>query len=464
MDPDLIPALEEALKVSPDNAPLRRQLGNLLMGCGRLEDAEELLRAGDNGVGLQAALARCFAMQGKASQAMAVAESLIARDDATPDVLLSVCRTLKSLDELDAARSAYRRAVDLDAEVADPVLAEAIGADAAVWTEPDADADEVDGDDTDEDADTDEQGRIVLRITHGGNPFEGMEVEKPDVNFSDVGGMDALKEQIRLKIIAPLENAELYAAYGKAIGGGILMYGPPGCGKTHLARATAGQIDSAFISVGIHDVLDMYLGNSESKLHALFEYARSNTPCVLFFDEVDALGAKRSDMRGSAGRQVINQFLAELDGVKASNDGLLILAATNAPWSLDTAFRRPGRFDRVLFVPPPDAVSAAAILDVLLKGKPQKAVDLDAVARLCSRRGKGFSGADLKAVVDVAVEAKLAAAMKTGVPEPLTTKDLVRAAKSVKPSTKEWFGTAKNHALYANEGGQYDEVLAYLKM
>ena len=242
------------------------------------------------------------------------------------------------------------------------------------------------------------------------------------------------------------------------------MYGPPGCGKTHLARATAGQIDSAFISVGIHDVLDMYLGNSESKLHALFEYARSNTPCVLFFDEVDALGAKRSDMRGSAGRQVINQFLAELDGVKASNDGLLILAATNAPWSLDTAFRRPGRFDRVLFVPPPDAVSAAAILDVLLKGKPQKAVDLDAVARLCSRRGKGFSGADLKAVVDVAVEAKLAAAMKTGVPEPLTTKDLVRAAKSVKPSTKEWFGTAKNHALYANEGGQYDEVLDYLKM
>lgn len=461
MDPELIPALEEALNVSPGNAPLRRQLGNLLMGCGRLEDAEDVLRAdasaGPATPGLQAALARCFAMQGKASQASAVAESLVARDDVTTDVLLSVCRTLQSLEEMDAARSAYRRAVGLDAEVADPVLADALGlaggSEEAAWTDPDDD--EEDGDD-----DVDDQDRVVLRIEHGGHPFDGLEIEKPDVNFSDVGGMDALKEQIRLKIIAPLENAELYAAYGKAIGGGILMYGPPGCGKTHLARATAGQIDSAFISVGIHDVLDMYLGNSESKLHALFEYARSNVPCVLFFDEVDALGAKRSDMRGSAGRQVINQFLAELDGVKASNDGLLILAATNAPWSLDTAFRRPGRFDRVLFVPPPDATGAAAILRVLLKGKPQQGVDVDAVAKRC----KAFSGADLKAVVDVAVEGKLAEAMKTGVPAPLTTKDLVRAAKSLKPSTKEWFGTAKNHALYANEGGQYDEVLDYLKM
>ena len=463
MDPELIPALEAALKVSPDNAPLRRQLGNLLLGCGRLEDAEDVLRAdasaGPATPGLQSALARCFAMQGKASQAIAVAESLVGRDDVTTDVLLSVCRTLKSLDQMDAARAAYRRAVGLDADIADAMLAETLGltaeADEAAWSEPDAD-DENENDDDD----VDDQDRVVLRIEHGGQPFDGLEIEKPDVNFSDVGGMDALKEQIRLKIIAPLENAELYAAYGKAIGGGILMYGPPGCGKTHLARATAGQIDSAFISVGIHDVLDMYLGNSESKLHALFEYARSNVPCVLFFDEVDALGAKRSDMRGSAGRQVINQFLAELDGVKASNDGLLILAATNTPWSLDTAFRRPGRFDRVLFVPPPDAAGAAAILRVLLKGKPQSGVDVDAVAKKC----KSFSGADLKAVVDVAVEGKLAEAMKTGVPAPLTTKDLTKAAKSVKPSTKEWFSTAKNHALYANEGGQYDEVLDYLKM
>ena len=461
-----MPALEAALTLSPGNAPLRRQLGNLLMGCGRVADAERVLRdvTGEPTPGLQAALARCFLMQGKRSEATAVAESLVARADVPTEVLLSACRSLRDLDERAAARAAYRRAVTQDADVADPELAAAIGIDLAAEAEAAKDkaADRPtwnEDEEEDEDDEVDEEGRVVLRIDGGAGPPEGLEVERPDVNFSDVGGMDALKEQIRLKIIAPLENAELYAAYGKAIGGGILMYGPPGCGKTHLARATAGQIESKFISVGIHDVLDMYLGNSEQKLHGLFEYARSNTPCVLFFDEVDALGAKRSDMRGSAGRQVINQFLAELDGVKASNDGLLILAATNTPWALDTAFRRPGRFDRVLFVPPPDAAGAAAILRVLLQGKPQERVDTDGVAKKC----RGFSGADLKAVVDVAVEAKLAKAMKTGTPEPLTTKDLLKAAKQVKPSTKEWFGTAKNHALYANEGGQYDEVLEYLK-
>ena len=164
----------------------------------------------------------------------------------------------------------------------------------------------------------------------------------------------ALKEEIRLKIIYPLQHADLYAAYGKSAGGGILMYGPPGCGKTHLARATAGEIKAGFLSVGINDVLDMWIGNSERNLHEMFEQARQNKPCVLFFDEVDALGASRSDMRASAGRHLINQFLSEMDGVQSANEGVLVLAATNAPWHLDPAFRRPGRFDRVLFVPPPD--------------------------------------------------------------------------------------------------------------
>src|SRR5690606_29954670 len=129
---------------------------------------------------------------------------------------------------------------------------------------------------------------------------------------------------------------------------------PPGCGKTHLARATAGEISAGFISVGISDVLDMWIGSSERNLHELFAGARANKPCVLFFDEVDALGSRRSDLQHSHARHLINQFLAEMDGIDANNDGLLILAATNSPWHVDPAFRRPGRFDRILFVPPPD--------------------------------------------------------------------------------------------------------------
>ena len=272
--------------------------------------------------------------------------------------------------------------------------------------------------------------------------------------------MEKVKEEIRLKIIHPLSHPELYKAYGKPIGGGILMYGPPGCGKTYLARATAGEIKASFIAVGINDVLDMWIGNSERNLHELFEQARNHTPCVLFFDEVDALGASRGDMRHHAGRQLINQFLAEMDGVKTSNDGVLILAATNAPWHLDSAFRRPGRFDRILFVPPPDATARAAILRLQCRGKPVEEIDYDHAAK----KTDFFSGADLKAVLDVAIERKLQEAMKDGIPKPLTTKDLAAAASTLKPTTKEWFATARNYALYSNQGGIYDDILQYLKL
>jgi len=192
----------------------------------------------------------------------------------------------------------------------------------------------------------------------------------------------------------------------------------------------------------------------------LFEQARNHTPFVLFFDEVDALGASRGEMRRHAGRQLINQFLAEMDGVKTSNEGVLILAATNAPWHLDSAFRRPGRFDRILFVPPPDAPARASILRLHCRGKPVEEIDYDHVAK----KTDNFSGADLKALLDVAIEAKLREAIKAGVPKPLTTKDLAAAASTLKPTTKEWFATARNYALYSNQGGIYDDILQYMKL
>jgi SpoVK/Ycf46/Vps4 family AAA+-type ATPase len=258
----------------------------------------------------------------------------------------------------------------------------------------------------------------------------------------------------------PLQQPALFQAYGKKIGGGILMYGPPGCGKTFLARATAGEVKAGFLAVGISDVLDMWIGQSEKNLHAIFAQARAHRPCVLFFDEVDALGANRTDMLKSGGRQIINQFLSELDGVASSNEGVLILAATNAPWHLDPAFRRPGRFDRILFVPPPDQAARAAIFRLLLKGKPVAEIDFEALAK----KTEGFSGADLKAVIDVAVELKLREAMRTGVMQPLRGPDLLDPIKRHKPTVRDWFQTARNHALYANQSGLYDDILAYMKI
>ena len=279
-----------------------------------------------------------------------------------------------------------------------------------------------------------------------------------DADFSRVGGMESVKEDIRMKILYPMENPELFEAYGKKAGGGVLLYGPPGCGKTLISRATAGEIKARFMSVGLHQILDMWIGKSEEKLHEIFELARRHAPSVLFFDEVDALASDRKDMRTSAGRTLINQFLAELDRESAKNDGVLVLGATNAPWHLDSAFLRPGRFDRLLFVPPPDEEARAEIVRILADGKPVTGLNPEALAKKLD----GFSGADIQATFEQAIEASLAEAMKSGKIVPVTQKQLVRTAKSVKPSTRKWFESAKNYALYANQSGFYDEILDYL--
>ncbi|HEX2513327.1 MAG TPA: AAA family ATPase [Chloroflexota bacterium] len=471
---DAVRALREALRASPDNVPLRQHLADTLLGAGRAGEAEveyrQALAQAPDDRRLKMGLAGAFYGQGKYAEALVLVESLIQGGEVPPRTYLLHARLLLRLGETERAGHQYRRALEFDPSLADEDLASRLGITRSSPTAPPS------GQPSGEDPFV-VQGRMreAWAETLGGEGQTTTEVERPRLSFADVGGMESLKEEIRLKIIYPLTHPDLYRAYGKAAGGGILMYGPPGCGKTHLARATAGEIKAGYIAVGIDDVLDMWIGNSEKNLHALFDQARRAAPCVLFFDEVDALGASRTDMRRSGGRTQINQFLAEFDGVEHSNEGVLILAATNAPWHLDPAFRRPGRFDRILFVPPPDASARAAILRLLCQGKPQNDVDFEALAR----RTEGFSGADLKAVVDVAVEGKLRQALQprppqpgappaspapAGVPQPLVTRDLQGALGTVRPSTKEWFATARNYALYANQGGAYDDVLAYLKL
>jgi SpoVK/Ycf46/Vps4 family AAA+-type ATPase len=283
--------------------------------------------------------------------------------------------------------------------------------------------------------------------------------ERPPISFDDVGGLEPVKEQVRMTIIYPFQRPELYAAYGKEAGGGILLYGPPGCGKTLLARATAGEVRAEFIYVGIDDVLDMYHGESERKLHAIFKTARRKSPSVLFFDEIEAVGGKRVDMRQHFLRTLVNQFLAEMDGMEGDNEGLLIIGATNAPWHVDGALMRPGRFDRVVFVPPPDYEARLAILRIHVRGKPTTDLDLPRLARAT----RGYSGADLMGLVEVATEAALQDALRSGEVRPITTKDLVRAQRQVRPTVDDWLATARNYGTYANETGFYDEVMAYLK-
>jgi SpoVK/Ycf46/Vps4 family AAA+-type ATPase len=261
-----------------------------------------------------------------------------------------------------------------------------------------------------------------------------------------------------MNIIYPFKNPGVFQKFNRSAGGGILLYGPPGCGKTHIARATAGECRATFLSIAITDVLSKWIGESERHLHDLFETARSQAPAVLFIDEIDAIGMNRHDA-GSSSAPLVNVLLTEMDGIAADNTNLMVLAATNSPWRVDNALRRPGRFDRVLFVPPPDAVGRAAILEISLRGMPHDSLDLQKLAKQTDR----FSGADLRAVVSRAAEQAILTEMRTGRESLLTQRMLTETIAMMRPSTTEWLETARNYASYSNQSGFYDELAAYLE-
>lgn len=171
----------------------------------------------------------------------------------------------------------------------------------------------------------------VLRLIRGGKTSDAADADAPQVvretlRFGDVGGLDAVKEEIRMKIVVPFQHPEMFKKYGKRIGGGVLLYGPPGCGKTLLARATAGECDAVFMNITIDSILDMYYGESERKLAGAFETARAKAPAIIFFDEIEAIGGSRQQLRHSPGKTLVNQLLAEMDGVTTQNAKLLVMA------------------------------------------------------------------------------------------------------------------------------------------
>lgn len=440
MNEEKINQLKNAVELSPDNPVLIQMYFDALKEAHKWDEAEMVCKQLlENDSSYQLEYARILYKNNKLSQGILLLEHLIEQGTEEIEVYKLLILLYNQENNQDAVQRYYRALREIAPDYQDDELDDLLESTSVVDEEKD--------------------DKVKLLIEE--KPVAPIiPLEKPNVSFKDVGGMKSVKEDISMKIINPIKHADLFKQYGKKIGGGILLYGPPGCGKTHIARATAGEIDSAFISVGINDVLDMYLGQSERQLHDIFEYARKNTPCVIFFDEVDALGASRTDMKNSAGKNVINQFLQEMDGLQAENDGILILGATNAPWHIDSAFKRPGRFDRIIFIPPPDVEARKEIMEIQLKDKPVMDVDINKIVK----NAKDYTGADIKALVDLTIEEKLKTIIETGKETPIKTKDFISLIKRIKPSSKLWFETAKNYAVYSNQSGQYDDILNYLKI
>ena len=296
-------------------------------------------------------------------------------------------------------------------------------------------------------------------VSAGLDEARAYDAEHTGLTLADVAGLDEVKKRLEAAFLAPMRNPELRKLYGKSLRGGLLLYGPPGCGKTFIARAVAGELGARFITVSFADLIDMFVGRSERYIHELFEAARRNAPCVVFLDEVDAIGQKRSQLRNTPMRSAVNQLLLELDDVASDNTGVFLLAATNHPWDVDSALRRPGRFDRTLLVLPPDGPAREGVFRYHLRDRPVAGIDLARLARLTD----GYSGADIAHICETAAERALLDSVQRGEPRLIGQEDLEAAAGEVRPSLGTWFETARNVALFANEGGAYDDLVAYLR-
>lgn len=297
-----------------------------------------------------------------------------------------------------------------------------------------------------------EYSRHILR--HGGGVDQ---VKKPEISFKDVGNLREVKEKIKKSIIYPLMRPDLTKEFGKRIGGGFLLYGPPGCGKTYIARATAGECDASFFNVRITDILSPEKGESEKRIREIFERASRNTPAVLFFDEIDAI-ARRRDLMDISGIRLVDEFLTEMDGFKETK-GVMVIAATNAPWAIDPALRRSERFTEQIFLPAPDSDARVKIFEIHCKGRPISAdIDFERLAGLT----KGYASSDIKTICDSAAEIPWEEAFKGGSEREITLDDFIKTIKKRKSSLTPWINLARKELEKSGEAEVYQDLSKFI--
>jgi SpoVK/Ycf46/Vps4 family AAA+-type ATPase len=286
------------------------------------------------------------------------------------------------------------------------------------------------------------------------------EVEEPRTTLADVAGMPAIRRWLSTAFLTSLRDPKMRRLFGRSLRGGLLMYGPPGCGKTFLARALAGELEAGFLGIDLAHVVDMWLGYSRRSIHEIFETARAAAPCLLYLDQLDAIGPRRAGRRHSIGRGVVDQLVAELYSASEEHEGVFVVAATEHPWDVDSLLRQPGRLDHRLLVLPPDLQAREAIIRSVLAGRPL-AEDLD-LAGLAARTDK-YSAADLAQLCESAAAAALEASLVSNSSRPIAMADFTRGLHEIRPSTPPWFELARDYARFAAEPGSYDDLVSYLR-
>jgi transitional endoplasmic reticulum ATPase len=476
--------LEKALLASPDDWETRAHVIDQYLAAGKAQRAAELLKSAANIPESEDAslLKARIELETAPNNAQATLQYILARNKGCARAYHLLAKLYQKRGLREEARKKYGAATVIDESLSDPELEAWLDGTTTTPSKPASSGPALppippptpkppkpvstspSPDEIEEGDELDESGKpgVPVSATDIANALNALNepaaAERPKITFKDIGGMEEVIERIRMNIIYPFKNPEIFRKFNKRPGGGILMYGPPGCGKTHIARATAGECGAVFIPIAITDILSKWLGESERHLHEFFETARRRSPAVIFIDEIDAIGVSRGDA-GASMAPIVNVLLTEMDGISASNENLMVLAATNTPWRVDSALRRPGRFDRVLFVPPPDAPARKAIFNICLRDLPADSIDVEKLARAADR----FSGADIRAAVQNASEKAIMEEMRTGRSGKLTQGLLADAVKETRASTGEWLETAKSYATYANRTGLYDDLVAFFE-
>lgn len=253
-----------------------------------------------------------------------------------------------------------------------------------------------------------------------------------NITFDQIAGLEEAKNAFREKVVYAFEHKDLYEKYGKKVGGGLLLYGLPGTGKTMFAEAASNETDSLFIPIKCSDIKSKWYGESESNVKKIFEKARKAKRAIIFFDEFEAIGAKRTDSDENGNNDLVPQILAEMQGIGSNNGNsvIMVIAATNKPWAIDSAFLRPGRFDEKIYIPLPDLIARRKIFELKLKIVPQENLDFDYLSEIT----QGFNGADIGAFCDKLKMLAINKSIETNSECPITMADVRQVQETIKSS------------------------------